>query len=54
MAGDMSKEDLKSYGSQIRQSEDTLLDIWSKPGFFLAGGAAVLALLLLFVVLEAT
>ena len=50
----MPRDELEAYGSQIRQSEDRLLDLWSQPGFFLAGGAAVLALLLIFVVLEAT
>ena len=53
-AGNKSKQELNALGSDIRRSENALLDVWSQPGFFLAGGAAVIALLFIFVVLEAT
>ena len=53
-AGNITEDrDLQKRRSEIRQSENTILDVWSQPGFFLAGGLAVLALLIVFVLLEA-
>ena len=53
-ADNISQRNLDRRGTEIRQTEDSLLDVWTKPGFFLAGGGGVILLLLVFVLLKAT